>query len=126
MPVFTRTTGTRHPELPHIFRNQSSQGQVPKESSHNQGAAYLGTAYRTAAEAEAEPAAAGQDNQAVDTVGTSGLWGENLFSWGLAPELYYKHKMENIPTVQSAEINSQHVNFFLKIWRQQSLSMCVT
>lgn len=76
------------------------------------GAAYLGTAYHTAA--EAEPAAAGQDNRAVGIVGTSGLWGENLFSWGLAPELYYKHKMDNIPTVQIAEINPQRVKIFLK------------
>lgn len=41
-------------------------------------AAYLGTAYRTVA--EAEPAAAEQDNQAVGTVGTSDLWIKNLFS----------------------------------------------
>lgn len=46
--------------------------------SGTEQAAYLGTAYHTAA--EAEPAAAEQGNQAVGTADTSDLWIKNVFS----------------------------------------------
>lgn len=49
----------------------------------SESAAYLGTASRTAA--EAEPVAAGQGNQAAGTVDTSDLWIKNLVSWSPVP-----------------------------------------
>lgn len=61
------------------------------------GAAYLGTARRTAA--GAAPVAAGQGNPAAGTAGTSGLGTENSVGWELVPELCNKDQMHNILAV---------------------------